>query len=204
MNNNIQINKERLNGFKKKSEVQRQAHADLASKYNKYIIISSIFNIFASGIIVFLALSDTRKILDPLQLILNHFGTKIDFDYVLAEKLFAPALGFLGLAVFLLSLISLICGWSDKVLRHSEGVKLFTDIITDIRDIIDGSDMHVTDESQIQEIKKRYLLICSMLPAIPGKQLIKSKDTYFAKRKKSEEIEVNNIPLNSTSCNRHP
>lgn len=94
MDNSTQINKERLEGFKRKSEVQRQAHADLASKYSKYITISSIFNIFASGIIVFLALLDIRKVLEPFQLILNHFGIKMDFDYVLAEKLFTPALGF--------------------------------------------------------------------------------------------------------------
>ena len=105
LNNSSQNNKERLNGFKKKSEVQRQAHADLASKYSRYLIRSNIFNIFASGIIAFLALSDSRKILEPLQLILNHLGTKVDFDYTLAETLFVPALGILGLAVFLLSLI---------------------------------------------------------------------------------------------------
>lgn len=184
---------ERLNGFKRKSEVQRQAHADLASKYNRYTIGSNIFNVLASGVIVFLALSDSKKILEPLQLISIRLGIGVSFDYTLAETLFTPALGFLGLAVFMLSLINLICGWSDKFLRHSEGVRLFTDLITDIRDIIDGFDANRADgslsEKQVGEIKKRYTLICSVLPAIPDRNFSRSKERYLIKRKKSEEMD---------------
>lgn len=191
--NNIMNNRERLDGFKRKSEVQRQAHADLSSKYNKYIIGSSIFNIFASGIIVFLALSDPKKIIEPMQLLWNHMGVETNLDYALLEMLFAPVLGLLGLSVFLLSLLGLICGWSDKVLRHSEGVRLFTDLITDIRDIVDGSDSIEVEgflnETQIREIKKRYILICSILPLIPDRDFLKSKEKYLAKREKSEEME---------------
>lgn len=193
MNNNSENNKERLRGFKKKSEILRQAHSDLASKYSRYIIESDIFNIFASGIIAFLALSDSRKILEPLQLILNHLGAKVDFEYTLAETLFAPALGILGLAIFLLSLISLICGWSDRALKHGEGVKLFTDLITDIRDIVDRSDATADNENpnenQVAEIKKSYILICSMLPTIPDRDFLKSKEKYLIKRKESEEMD---------------
>ena len=192
MSNSPQTTIERLKGFKRKSEVQRQAHADLASRYSKYIIGSNIFNIFASGIIAFLALSDSRKVIEPFQLLLNLFGIGYNFNYNLAEKLFAPVLGFSGLAIFLLSLLGLICGWSDMATKHSEGVRLFTDLITDIRDTIDrGSCMTDShhDEDQIGEIKKRYLLICSVLPHIPNKFFSKSKKRYMMKREKSEEMD---------------
>lgn len=188
LNNSSQNNKERLNGFKKKSEVQRQAHADLASKYSQYIIGSNIFIIFASGIIAFLAFSDPKKILEPLQIIVNLFGIKANFDYALAEALFTPVLGFLGLAVFLLSLISLICGWSDKVLKHGEGVRLFTDLITDIRDIIDSSNATAADEepneNQVSEIKKKIYADMQYIACYPRKSIFRIEEEVFNKKKR--------------------
>ena len=192
LNNGSQSIIERLKGFKRKSEIQRQAHADIASRYSRYIIGSNIFNIFASAIIVFLALSDPKKIIGPLQLALNYMGFNFNFDYTFVENLFILALGFSGLAIFLLSLLCLICGWSEKARRHNEALRLFTDLITDIRDFIDR-DMSTTEEIrgeyQIEEIKKRYLLICSTLPPIPDKDFTKSKERYHAKREWSEEID---------------
>ena len=87
----------------------------------------------------------------------------------------------------------MICGWSDKVLKHSEGVKLFTDLITDIRDIVDSSeataDNENPNENQVAEIKKRYTLICSILPTIPDKAFLESKNRYLTKRRESEEMD---------------
>ena len=173
-----------LDRYKHKSEIMRQAHSDLSSKYKFYHELIILISIIGSAFVTFFALADVAKILTA-------FGFNSDPTRTPAISSFLIALA--GFLIFILSLLDFIKNWQDKYLKHELGIKLFTDLITNIKDVEklmpDDQPNEELIESHIKEIREKYLLICEVLPVIPDDDFIESKKNYLKKRKLVNNLE---------------
>lgn len=194
MINNFAELKKVLDGYLNRSEILRQANADLAYKYKKRSDLIAVTSVISSSLIAILALADVERIL-------NIFNSTIDPSYV--SYVLSFILAILALIIFLFSLSGFIFGWQDKYLKHESGVKLLTNIISEIRDVIklinESSDEEEL-ERKVKEISDKYALINGALPLIPDQDFLNSKQKYRIKRKISEELDQD--PCTNASINK--
>jgi hypothetical protein len=183
LNNNPSEFKKVLDGYLNRSEILRQANSDLSSKYKKRSNLIAVISVASSSLISILALADIERILK----IFNS-----DIDPLYASYVLSFILAVLGLIIFLVSLSGFIFGWQDKHLRHESGVKLLTNIISEIRDVrklTNESSDEIELASKVKEISDKYALINESLPTIPDQDFLNSKQKYRIKRMISENLD---------------
>jgi hypothetical protein len=163
---------QRLEKYKKNSEILRQIHSNKAIRKHRYAIVHLSTTLILTAIVSFIGfmgIDKFSKLIDP--------NNTFKFEWV--EFIFNVSV----FGILVLIILELIFNFKDMSHLHNKSINILTGFIRDIDDLLNLQNFNDEDIDQlIYSTRERYKLIAEILPPSTDKEFIKSKKDYVNKK----------------------
>lgn len=171
---------QRLDKYKRDSELLRQIHSNKAFKYSRYHGVLDICTVIVSTLLTFLGFTGTDRMMALVQ----------DLGWTdVPSEVFTFSFNTSVFLILVLIILNLVFRFQDKALSHNRAIVILTGFRRDVDDLLQMQSFKNEEiDTILREVRERYKMITEILPPSTDKEFLQSKRDYMQKKRLSQAI----------------